>query len=110
MALSAGRKVPKMFLGQFKHLIKASNRQLVSRRRLCRVAGDNLSVLQRQRLAIWSSRTLVHDAKTAESTDPELSMNNKVFSEFVYHLVENQALIPHFHKLLTTKVGDYDLR
>ena len=110
MALCAGRKGPKMLLDQFKHLMKASNCESVSLRRLCHIASDDQSILKRQRLASWSSRTLVHDTKTAESTVPDLSMNNKVFSEFVYHLVENKALIPHFHRLLAAKLGDYDLR
>lgn len=37
-------------------------------------------------------------------------MEDSIFNEYVKHLVENKALVPRYHAMLTAKLSDYDLR
>ena len=55
------------------------------------------------------SRTIAQKAKRDDIT-PELSMKDPVFSDYVKHMVEEKALIPRYHAMLTAKLSDYDLR
>ena len=55
------------------------------------------------------SRTIAQKAKRDVET-PELSMKDPIFSDYVKHLVEEKAMIPRYHAMLTAKLSDYDLR
>ena len=60
-------------------------------------------------LCAVSTRTIAHNVKY-EDKSSELSMEDPIFNEYVKYLVENKALVPRYHAMLTAKLSDYDLR
>ena len=56
-----------------------------------------------------SARSIVQKARTNDETH-DLSMEDELFADYVRYLVENKTLIPRYHNMLTSKLGDHDLR